>query len=58
MRAGTRERMIRITSPVLVISIGFLVPKAAAQSNKYSTMATVDQYLMKRNAEILLGGKP
>jgi len=30
------------------------VPKAAAQSNKYSTMAPVDQYLMERNAEILL----
>lgn len=26
------ERMIRITALVLVISIGFLVPKAAAQS--------------------------
>ena len=54
MRAGTRERMISITSLVLVISIGFLVPKAAAQSNKYSTMAPVEQYLMERNAEILL----
>lgn len=54
MRAGTRERMISITSLVLVISIGFLVPKAVAQSNKYSTMAPVDQYLMERNAEILL----
>jgi len=30
------------------------VPKAAAQSNKYSKMAPVDQYLMERNAEILL----
>jgi hypothetical protein len=39
---------------VLVISISFLVPKAAAQSDKYSTMAGVDQYLMERNAEILL----
>jgi hypothetical protein len=39
---------------VLVISIGFLVPKAAAQSDKYSKMAPVDQYLMERNAEILL----
>jgi hypothetical protein len=38
MRAGTREGMISITSLVLVISIGFLVPKAAAQSNKYSTI--------------------
>ncbi len=39
---------------VLVISIGFLVPKAAAQSDKYSKMAPVDQYLMERNAEIPL----
>jgi len=39
---------------VLVITIGFLVPKAAAQSDKYSKMAPVDQYLMERNAEILL----
>jgi Sulfatase len=39
---------------VLVISIGFLVPKAAAQSDKYSKMAPVDEYLMERNAEILL----
>ena len=54
MRAGTIERMISITSLVLVDSIGFPVPKAAAQSNKYSTMAPVDQYLMERNAEILL----
>ena len=51
--------MIRImawgsTIMVLVISICFLVPKAAAQSDKYSKMAPVDQYLMERNAEILL----
>ena len=54
MRAATRERMISIKALVLVTSIGFLVPKAAAQSNKYSTMAPVDQYLMERNAEVLL----
>lgn len=54
MRAPTRERMISITALVLVISIGFLVPKAAAQSDKYSKMAPVDRYLMERNAEILL----
>jgi hypothetical protein len=48
-------RVIRITALVLVISIGFLAPKAAAQSDKYSKMAPVDQYLMERNAEILLG---
>ena len=64
MRAATRERMtsermISImarggTIMLLVISIGFLVPKAAAQSDKYSKMAPVEQYLMDRNAEILL----
>jgi hypothetical protein len=46
MRAPTRERMMRermisimawgSTIMMLVISIGFLVPKAAAQSDKYS----------------------
>jgi hypothetical protein len=46
--------MISIMALVLVISIGFLVPKAAAQSDKYSKMAPVDQYLMEGNAEILL----
>ena len=54
MSAATRERMIGITALVLVISIGFLVPKAAAQPDKYSKIAPVDQYLMERNAEILL----
>ncbi len=53
-RKSTREGMISITALVLVISIGFLVSKAAAQSDKYSKMAPVDQYLMERNAEILL----
>ena len=53
-RESTRERKIRIMASVLVISIGFLVPKAAAQSDKYPTMAPLDQYLMERNAEILL----
>ncbi|MGA7925529.1 MAG: YciI family protein [Candidatus Sulfotelmatobacter sp.] len=48
------KRMISITALVVVISIGFLVPKAAAQSDKYSRMAPVDQSLMERNAEILL----
>jgi hypothetical protein len=48
--------MIRIPALVLVISLGFLVPKAAAQSNKYSKMAPVDQYLTERNAGILLAG--
>ena len=60
MRTATKarimmtERMIQITALALVISIGFLVPKAAAQSDKYPKMAPVDQYLMERNAEILL----
>jgi len=61
MRAATKEsprrRMIRIMGTImlmLVISIGFLVPKGAAQPDKYSKMAPVDQYLMERNAEILL----
>jgi len=54
-----REKMISImawgcTILVLLISIGSLVPKAAAQSDKYPKMAPVDQYLMERNAEILL----
>jgi hypothetical protein len=51
--------MIRImawscTIMPLAISIGLLAPKAAAQSNKYPKMAPVEQYLMERNAEILL----
>jgi hypothetical protein len=54
MRAATTERVINIMALALVISICFLVPKAAAQADKYSKMAPVDQYLMERNAEILL----
>ncbi len=46
--------MITIMALALLISIAFLVPKAAAQSDKYQKMAPVDQYLMERNAEILL----
>jgi hypothetical protein len=46
--------MISIMALVMVISIGFLVPKAAAQAAEYSKMAPVDQYLMERDAEILL----
>ncbi len=54
-----REKMISImawdcTILVLLISIGSLVPKAAAQSDRYPKIAPVDQYLMERNAEILL----
>ena len=49
-----RERMIGIRV-IRILSIGFLAPKAAAQSDQYSKRAPVDQYLMERNAEILLG---
>jgi len=48
------KRMISSMALLLIISIGFLVQKAAAQSDKYSKMAPVDQYLMERNDEILL----
>jgi hypothetical protein len=47
MRAATKERMINIMASVLVISIGFLVPEASAQSDKYSKMAPGDQYLAR-----------
>ena len=58
-RESPRERIISIMARgsmimLLVISIGFLVPKAAAQSDQYSKMAPVEQYLMERNAEIPL----
>jgi hypothetical protein len=56
-KKGKREKMIRIMATimlVLAISVDFLVPKAAAQADKYSKMAPVDQYLMERNAEIVL----
>jgi hypothetical protein len=52
MRAAASEILISIV--VLVISLACVVPKGAAQSDKYSKMAPVDQYLMERNAEILL----
>jgi hypothetical protein len=48
------ERVISIMVLVLGISICFLVPKAMAQSDKYPKMGPVDQYLMERDAEILL----
>src|SRR5262252_6568807 len=54
MTESRRERMIRIIALVLAISIGLLVPKAAAQSEKYPRMAPIDQYLMEKNAEIQL----
>jgi hypothetical protein len=50
----TMERAIRTIVPALAISIGFLVPHAAAQSDTYPKMAPVDQYLMAENAEIQL----
>jgi hypothetical protein len=50
----TKERTIWIMAPVLAISIGFLVPNAAAKSDPYPKMAPVDQYLMGKNAEIQL----
>jgi hypothetical protein len=53
-RKSTRERVFAVMALVLVIGICFLVPKTGAQSDKYPTMAPVDQYLMERNAEILL----
>jgi len=46
--------MLGILTLVLVVSVWFSVPKAAAQSDKYPTMAPVDQYLMEKNAEIQL----
>jgi len=50
MRAGTSERMISImawgcTILVLLISIGSLVPKGAAQPDKNPKMAPIDQIL-------------
>jgi hypothetical protein len=51
---STRERTITIIALVLAISIGFFVPKTAAQSDPYPKMAPVDQYLMEKTAEIQL----
>jgi hypothetical protein len=51
---STREKMTRIVALALAIGIGLLVPKAAAQSDKYPKMAPIDRYLIERNAEILL----
>jgi len=48
----TKQRTIWIM--VLAISIGFVVPNAAAQSDQYPKMAPVDQYMMEKNAEIQL----
>ncbi len=48
--------MISIKATIMLVRgiSGSVVPKAAAQSDKHSKMAPVDQYLMERNAEILL----
>lgn len=50
----TKEKVIWITTSMLAISIGFIAPNAAAQSDPYPKMAPVDQYLMEKNAEIQL----
>src|SRR5215813_14356911 len=47
-------KYICLIALVLIIGIGFFAPNAPAQSEKYSKMAPVDQYLMERNAEIQL----
>lgn len=40
--------------PVLALALGLLAPHAAAQSDPYPKMASVEQYLMERTAEIQL----
>ncbi len=50
----TKERTIWIMAQVLAISIGFLAPNAAAQSDPYPKMAPLGQYLMDKNAEVQL----
>jgi len=54
MTAAIRKTVAIIMVLLLAIGICFRVPKAVAQTDKYSKMAPVDQYLMERNAEILL----
>ena len=51
----TRERSIWIVAPVLAISIGFLVPNAAAQADPYPKMTPVDQYLMGKEPRDSVG---
>jgi hypothetical protein len=53
-RAATMDKVISILVLVLSLSIGSLVPKVAAQSDKYPKMAPIEQYLMEKNAEIVL----
>ncbi len=50
----TKETTIWIMAPVLAISIGFLAPNAAAESDPYPKMAPLGQYLMDKNAEVQL----
>jgi hypothetical protein len=51
----TKKRTIWIMVPLLAISMGLLLPSAAAESDTYSKMAPVEQYLMPdRDAEIAL----
>jgi hypothetical protein len=60
-RKSPRERVIAVVALVLVISVGFLVAKAAgvaAPSDKYSKMAPVDQYLWKGMLRLCWRGAP
>jgi len=54
MRAATWKPVTIITALVLAIGICLSAPQVVGQSDKYPTMAPLDQYLMERNAEILL----
>ena len=54
MRTATRKTVIDVLASVLAISFCLHAPRSAAQSDKYSKMAPVEQYLMDRNTEILL----
>jgi hypothetical protein len=54
MRAATGKTAIIIMALVLAISVCLRAPHAVAQSDNYPKMAPVSQYLMDRNAEILL----
>jgi hypothetical protein len=55
MKAATTYRIVIMPLVLLLISIGFLAPTATAQSDKYPKMAPVEEYLMEKNAEILMG---
>ena len=54
MSAATWKTVVIIMVLAPATSICLHVPKALALSDEYSTMAPIDQYLMERNAEILL----